>query len=116
MLVDTCVWSAHFREHNESLVELLVKHSVVCHPWILGELALGPGMRADILVDLKRLPSVPVLSDEALMAFIELHTIRGIGWVDAQLLAAALYAKVCLWTTDQNLQQMAIRFAVASTL
>ncbi len=89
ILVDTSVWSRHFRRGDAALATLLERGEVVVHPWVLGELALGPGLRLDVLDDLSRLPSVARVRDPDLLAFIRLHALRGIGWVDAQLLVAA---------------------------
>lgn len=41
MLVDTSVWIDHFRHNNKELSELLNNDEVVCHPYIIGELACG---------------------------------------------------------------------------
>ena len=112
ILVDTGVWSHHFRENSPRLVELLRGRRVVVHPWVLGELALGPGLRLDVLDDLRRLPRVEAIGDEALLDFVVLHGLRGVGWVDAQLLAAALAAKTPIWTTDAHLSAVAGRFEV----
>ena len=112
ILVDTDVWSRHLRERDERLVELLADNQVVVHAWVIGELALGPGLRLDVLDDLQALSQVPSVSDEALYAFITLHRLRGIGWVDAQLLMSSLAARVELWTGDSHLRDQARRFEV----
>jgi len=112
ILVDTGVWSHHFRESDPRLVELLKERRVVTHPWIVGELALGPGLRLDVLDDLRRLPQVGAVEDETLLEFVVLHGLRGIGWVDAQLLASALAAKAPIRTTDARLSEVAARFEV----
>ncbi len=41
ILVDTSVWVSHFREGNAGLATLLTNGEVVCHPFIIGELACG---------------------------------------------------------------------------
>jgi predicted nucleic acid-binding protein len=105
-LVDTGVWSRHFREGVPELVDALRMSRVVIHPWIIGELALGPGLRLGTLSDLEVLPRVDVVSDDRLLAFIKLHGLRGVGWVDAQLLLSAMVAGVDLWTTDTKLGEL----------
>ncbi len=112
ILVDTDVWSRHLRERDERLVKILADSRVVLHSWVIGELSLGPGIRLDVLDDLRALPCVPSVSDDELFAFIMLHRLRGIGWVDAQLLVASLVATVELWTADGNLRDLARRFEI----
>ncbi len=112
ILVDTGVWSRHFRTGDPHLAALLRAGRVACHAWIVGELALGPGMRLGHLEDLKRLRSVRTVEDAALLQFVTLHRLRSIGWVDAQLLAATLEAAAQLWTTDLALAALAARFEV----
>jgi hypothetical protein len=113
ILVDTGVWSQHFHRRNAVLIRRLADREVVVHPWIVGELALGPGMRGDVLRDVGLLPSLSVVADLDLLAFIQLHSIRGIGWVDVQLLVSTLAATAKLWTTDRHLARIAERFGVA---
>lgn len=113
ILVDTCVWSHHFRRGSPKLVELLDNARVMTHPWIVGELALGPGLRHAVIDDLRQLPSLTPTTDEALLDFVLLHCLRGIGWVDAQLVASALTAKTPIWTSENRLHEIAERFGVA---
>lgn len=110
VLVDTSVWSRHLRVGAPGLEGLLRGGLVVVHPWVIGELTLGPGVRGGFLTDLGRLRGLPVVDTEALLDFIRLHTLRGIGWVDAQLLLSALQSDVLLWTDDRGLGAAAERF------
>lgn len=112
ILVDTGVWSRHFRAGDHHLATLLCASRVACHAWIIGELALGPGMRLGVVADLKRLPAVRTVTDDEVFHFVTLHRLRGIGWVDAQLLVATLVAGVRLWSTDLALVALAERFEV----
>ena len=41
ILVDTSVWIDHLRVGDEGLVTLLDSAQVLCHPFIVGELACG---------------------------------------------------------------------------
>lgn len=112
ILVDTSVWVDHLRQAGEAgLVALLNAGEVCCHPWVIGELACGNlRARQEILALLKGLPALPVASDEEVLFFIEHHRImgRGIGFVDAQLLAAtALRPGTRLWTRDKRLSALA---------
>ncbi len=50
ILVETSVWVGHFQQRNERLVALLEKGRVVCHPYVVTEVACGapPSRRAII--------------------------------------------------------------------
>jgi len=50
VLVDTSVWVSHLRYGSSRLEALLLDGSVVCHPFIIGELACGKIMnRTEVL-------------------------------------------------------------------
>lgn len=114
ILVDTSVWVDHLRAGDAQLSTLLNSSQVLMHPFIVGELACGNlSNRAEVLGLLAQLPRAALASDEETLFFIERHELmeRGIGYVDAHLLAAAsLEAGTQLWTRDKRL------LAVASTL
>ena len=105
-LVDTSVWIDHLRSGNARLIELLREDSVLIHPAVIGELACGTlRRRAETLASLRLLPQAPEASLDEVLHFIDerrLHG-RGIGWVDAQLLASAALSGVSLWTLDVRL-------------
>lgn len=84
-----------------------------CHPWIVGALALGPGMRLDVIDDLTRLPMQQTVPDGEVLRLVQRHSVRGVGWVDMQLLVSSLEARAALWTADHRLQARAERFEVA---
>ena len=110
VLVDTSVWVSHLRASSSGLVALLQEALVVCHPFVIGELALGNlGNRSEILTLLEDLPGVEVARHEEVMAFIEKRNLpgRGLGYVDVHLLASALLSGVALWTEDKRLAQAA---------
>ena len=110
VLVDTSVWVSHFRETHDGLVELLNNGDVVCHPFIIGELACGNlKNRASIIALLENLPlAFPAEHDEVL-AFIEAHSVmgKGLGYIDVHLLASAPLTGVPLWTLDKKLDKAA---------
>ena len=110
MLVDTSVWVEHFRRGDSALIALLNREEVECHPFIIGELACGLlRRRSEVLALLQRLPHAPVASHEEVLTFIERHRLmgRGIGWIDAHLLASAGLAGTILWTFDRRLSDVA---------
>jgi len=63
-----------------------------------------------VLADLSDLPEVVVATDAEVLSFIDRHSLfgRGVGHIDAHLLAAArLTAGAKLWTTDRRLHEVA---------
>ena len=93
VLVDTSVWIAHFRERQPVLVDLLSDGLVLAHPFVNGELACGNlAGRQSLLADLAALPAAARASDTEVMRLVESRKLwgRGLGWVDAHLLASAL--------------------------
>ena len=105
-LVDTSVWIDHLRSGNARLIELLREDSVLIHPAVIGELACGTlRKRAETLANLRLLPRAPEASLDEVLHFIDEHHLhgRGIGWVDAQLLASAALSDASLWTLDARL-------------
>jgi predicted nucleic acid-binding protein len=117
ILVDTSIWIQHLRSGHEVLAELLDAGSVVLHPFVLGELALGNlSPREVVLNSLQALPQATVAMHEEVLDFIETNTLYGlgVGYVDAHLLASVrLTPGALLWTRDKRLQQVAERFGLA---
>ncbi len=110
ILADTSVWIDHFRLGNKRLHSLLDTGDIVCHPFVVGELACGNlGNREEILTLLKVLPAAVEAKNEEVLAFIERHRLdgTGLGWVDVHLLAAAKLTKCSLWTLDRSLHRIA---------
>lgn len=108
ILVDTSVWIDHLRTGDEDLAALLNNSQVLMHPFVLGELACGNlHNRNELLALFKDLPRVTVATDDEVLFFIERHALmaRGIGYVDAHLLAAVTLGGVTrLWTRDKHLR------------
>ena len=110
ILVDTSVWVHHLRRTQSALVTLLQDDLVLCHPWIIGELSLGSLKdRSDFLPMLGILPRVQPLQEHLVFDFIEKNRLfsRGIGWVDAQLLAACISWPARLWSADKKMNDIA---------
>ena len=120
ILVDTSVWVEHLRTGNETLSALLEGQHVLTHSFVIGELALGNLRGRDaILRALRQLPRAATASDEEALHFIDRRALfrRGIGYVDAHLLAAALLtADSKLWTRDRRLQAVAAQLGLAAAL
>lgn len=116
ILVDTAVWIDHLRDGDDELAAMLEHGRVLAHPWVTGELALGSMRgRAEILRLLDELPQAQVATPAELLAFIGRHELHGlgIGYVDAQLLAATMLTDATLWTRDSRLRATAERLGVA---
>jgi predicted nucleic acid-binding protein len=116
VLVDTSVWVDHFRNRNDTLIELLAFDLVMAHPMVLGEIACGtPPNRVRTLIDLEKLQQTQQASVREVIAFVERERLfgKGYGLVDMQLLASTMMTPgVELWTLDKRLSGLAERFGV----
>jgi predicted nucleic acid-binding protein len=120
ILVDTSIWVDHLRVGDERLAALLDGGEVLAHPFVIGELALGNLRQRDVfLSDLFLLPQADVASDEEVLGLIDREKLfgRGIGYIDAHLLAAArLTTDTKLWTRDRTLNMAAAQLGLAAVL
>ncbi len=110
VLADTSIWVNHLREGEKHLIQLLEQGFVVCHPFIIGELACGSlKKRREIIQLLEALPVVNVLEHYEVMDFIESRKLmsKGIGYVDVHLLGSSLLSNTPLWTLDKSLKKSA---------
>lgn len=116
ILVDTSVWVDHLRAGDKALAELLEAGMVLAHPFVIGELALGDLRQREVVLSaLADLPQAGVATDREVLHFIDQHTLfgRGIGYVDAHLLAAVrLSTGASLWTRDKRLHTVADRLGL----
>jgi predicted nucleic acid-binding protein len=119
ILADTSVWVDHLRAGDKVLAALLDTGLVLVHPFVIGELALGNlRQREFVLNALADLPHASVATDAEVLRFIERHALsgRGIGYIDAHLLAAVqLTAGAELWTNDKRLRGVAVKLGLAFT-
>lgn len=111
ILVDTSIWIDHFRKSEAILSERLLERKILSHPFTIGELACGNLVnRKQVLDRFADLPQAPVASDDEVLRLIEIHRLmgRGIGYIDAHLLAStALSNNTRLWTRDLRLRSIA---------
>jgi predicted nucleic acid-binding protein len=117
ILADSAVWIHHLREADGHLAAALDADTIAMHPFVLGELALGSfAERRRFLTGLADLQPLRIAQVESVRALIEnekLHG-RGIGYVDAHLLASVLMTPgTRLWTRDKRLDRQARRLGVA---
>jgi predicted nucleic acid-binding protein len=110
VLADTSAWVDLWRHGNARLAALLAQNQVVVHPFVLGEIALGRiTPRGEVLRRLAKLRAPRVAQHGEVLTLIERASLwgRGIGWVDAHLLASALLDRLRLLTIDRRLAQAA---------
>jgi predicted nucleic acid-binding protein len=110
ILVDTSVWIDHLRKGHRVLAQMLEASRVLTHSFVVGELACGSLSRRNmILENLRRLPAAVSASDEEVSAMIERKRLwgKGIGWIDAHLIASALLSDCLLFSSDERLNRAA---------
>ncbi len=116
ILLDTSVWVDHLRRGDPRVVEVLESGRAAAHAFVIGELACGNlKARTRVLDLLKALHQLAPATDDEALQFIETHKLmgRGIGYVDAHLLAAAAIGDSLLWTRDRRLREVASELGLA---
>ena len=116
ILVDTSVWVEHLRSGSGRLQALLYDDQVLCHPFVLGELACGNlRKRQEILALLAALPAARMAEHHEVLHLLDSAHLygRGLGWVDLHLLASSLISRCALWTLDRPLQRAAAALETA---
>jgi predicted nucleic acid-binding protein len=107
VVVDTSVWRKFFAgvPACKKLAALLDDaDSVLIHPFVMGELVMG-GLSSKEQALFERLPVAILIPHEEVVEFVRRRrlTRRGVGWIDAHLLASALGSTGLLWTADGDL-------------
>ena len=108
VLVDTSVWVRHLREGDSDLEQLLDSGEVMCHPYIVGELACGKlKNRREVLSLLQLLPPATPAKHEEVLQFIEQNHLmgKGLGYIDVHLSASAVLTGVPMWSYDKKLNE-----------
>jgi len=116
ILVDTSVWIDHFRSGDAHLSTLLDHGMVQTHDSIIGEIACGNlKNRQQTLYLLSCLPRCAMTSPNETLFFIERHGLmgRGIGYIDASVLASAVLVQANLWSRDRRLMALATELGCA---
>lgn len=118
ILADTSIWIDHLNRGDADLVRRLEAGLIRTHPHVIGELALGNlRQRALVIGALRDLPQAVTATDDEVLDFIERHALagRGIGYVDAHLLAAVrLTPDALLWSRDRRLSDVARQLGLAA--
>lgn len=120
VLADSSIWIDHLREASAPLLELIAGDQLVMHPYVIGEVALGSIKDRDTIIgDMSDLTGCEVAEHDEVMALITRYRLhgRGIGHVDAHLLAATLLTPgTRLWTRDRRLREAAETLGIAAAL
>jgi predicted nucleic acid-binding protein len=109
VLVDTSVWVRHLREGDSDLEQLLNNGEVMCHPYIVGELACGNMKnRHEVLSLLQLLPLATLARHEEILQFIEMNHLmgKGLGYIDVHLAASAVLSGVPILSYDKKLNEV----------
>ena len=117
VLVDTSVWIrflANRRPYADELDRLLDRDEAAGHDLVHGELLIGDPGRETFLSSYQLIHRLSTIPHSEVIAFVRAHHLRGrgIGWIDAHLLASALVANAALWTADGRLASLAGEFGI----
>ena len=120
ILADTSVWVDHFRKKDTELSRQLQSNDISIHPFVITELVLGNlPTRQKTIAYLDLLPMVKVAQMSEVRSMIEAHKLfqRGIGFVDAHLIASTLITpQTVLWTRDKRLQDVAKTLGLSASV
>jgi len=122
VLVDTSIWIRFLvgtEPYANKLDRLLSDDEVLGHDFVYGELLIGDrGARAKLLAEYKLMRQAAFVANSEVVEFVRHHKIngRGIGWIDAHLLASAIVGSSRLWTADRPLAVVALDIGVAYRL
>jgi predicted nucleic acid-binding protein len=120
VLVDTSVWIrflAGREPYARALDELLASDLVLSHDLVQGELLIGARgrARAELLEAYAEIHRACTVPHAEVVEFVEARRLhgRGIGWIDAHLLASTVVERCTLWTADASLADLAADLRVA---
>jgi len=120
ILADTSIWVDHFRTANAKLQQMLRSYNVAMHPYVVVEIALGSISQRELkLTSMRQMDQVRVATTAEVAEMIEARGLysRGIGFVDAHLLASCLLTPgTRLWTRDARLADTARFLGCAATV
>jgi hypothetical protein len=120
ILADTSVWVDHLHRADPVLYRLFHSDSILMHPVVIGEVALGPLVdRLATLKVLSHLPRAEVAQHDEVLRLIEDWSLYGcgIGYSDAHMLASVLLTSGSrLWTRDRSLRRVAQQLSLDAKL
>jgi predicted nucleic acid-binding protein len=91
------------------------RDEVVGHEFVYGELLIGDrGGRSRFLATYQEMRRASLIPNSEVVAFVRDRGLqgRGIGWIDAHLIASALVGRFQLWTADKRLSGVARELGV----
>ncbi len=104
ILVDTNAWVSHVRSTDQRLVGMLNQNRVVTCDVVIGELLLGAGLPRGLTAALALIPRLGSPTAAETLAFVQRHIglfrSSGVGWADAQIIAAGAHAGALLYSSD----------------
>ena len=113
ILVDTSIWVEMFRrgKFKAELAALIANDQLCTHPFVVAELACGylPD-RQQTLLELDNLTALPTIRTADVRYMIETRGLfsKGIGLIDAQLIAACISTHgTQIWTIDRPFGRVA---------
>jgi predicted nucleic acid-binding protein len=119
ILVDTSIWIRFLAGREpfaRGLDRLLGGDEVLGHDLVYGELLVGErGGRAKFLATYAAMHQAPSVSHAEVVELVRSRKLsgRGIGWIDAHLLASTLVSRARLWTADTALNALSEALGVA---
>ena len=119
VLVDTSVWIRFLKgdePYATRMDEILGRDEVAGHEMVYGELLIGDsGGRTKLLTSYRLMHHVPTVPHAEVVQFARDRRLlgKGIGWIDAHLLASAIVGSHELWTADVRFAEAAERLSVA---
>jgi predicted nucleic acid-binding protein len=118
VVVDTSVWIDHFATSVPGLELLIQTKRARCHPMVLGEVTCGQLKdRRHALRWLGEIKPATIAAHEEVLAMVESLDLfgKGLGWIDAHLLASAMLSGTSLYTHDKALMAAASRLGLLHT-
>jgi predicted nucleic acid-binding protein len=120
ILVDTSIWIDHLVAADPILAEMLADEQVLIHPFVIGEIAIGQVKDRERFIEtLAKLPRAIMARLDEVLRLIDTRRLfgRGIGYIDAHLLASVrLTPDAQLWTRDRRLHAVAVELGVAAPM
>ena len=119
ILADSSVWIDYLAGAASDLPALLNDNRLLMHPAVVAEVALGSlHNRQRTLGLMQTLAEADVATDTELLQLVHsapLHG-RGIGWIDAHLVASAILSNAMLLTRDRRLAAVAKDLGIAAKI
>jgi predicted nucleic acid-binding protein len=121
VLVDTSIWIRFLAGRTpfvRTLDRLLSADEVLAHDLVEGELLIGSsGGRRRLLSAYAAIHRAATVPHAEVIEFVRARRLqgRGIGWIDAHLLASTLVSRCRLWTADTHLATAAGALGIGHT-